>query len=115
MSLIWLQGEEGSPYPFLNPAKQNKLELWVFRSPNFGFKDASSLAAAGKNHMGSFYRNHFPESVYKLKPSDIRQAEDYLERAFSDDVSVTEFFPMIEEKDVNPTFEHPPNWNQLNL
>merc|ERR1711867_376640 len=22
MSAIWLQGEEGSPYPFLNPAKQ---------------------------------------------------------------------------------------------
>ena len=22
---------------------------------------------------------------------------------------------MIEEEDVNPTFEHPPNWNQLNL
>ena len=22
---------------------------------------------------------------------------------------------MIEEEDVNPTFKHPPNWNQLNL
>ena len=111
MSAIWLQGEEGSPYPFLNPAKQNKLELWVFRSPNFGFKDASSLAAAGKNSMGNFCRNHFPESRHKLKPSDIRQAEDYLERAFSDDVSVTSFLQMIEEEDANPTFEHPENWN----
>ena len=50
--------------------------------------------------MGSFYSNHFPESIHKLKPSDIRQAEDYLERAFSDDVSVTVFVPMIEEEDV---------------
>ncbi len=115
MSAIWLQGEEGSPYPFLDPARRNKLELWVFRSPNFRFKNTSSLAAGGKNSMGSFYRNHFPESMHKLKPSDIRQAEDYLERAFSDDVSVTAFLPMIEEEDVNATFEHPENWNQLNL
>ena len=115
MSAIWLQGEEGSPYPFLDLTRRNKLELWVFRSPNFGFKDASSLAAAGKNSMGNFYRNHFPEGIHKLKPSDIRQAEDYLERAFSDDVSVTVFLPMIEEEDVNPMFEHPQNWNQLNL
>ena len=87
----------------------------VFRSPNFGFKDASSLAAAGKNSMGKFYRNHFPEGRHKLKPSDIRQAEDYLERAFSDDVSITAFLPMIEEEDLSATFEHPENWNQLNL
>ena len=53
--------------------------------------------------------------MHKLKPSDIRQAEYYLERAFSDDVSVTVFLPMIEKEDVNPMFEHPPNWNQLNL
>merc|ERR1711895_271069 len=53
--------------------------------------------------------------MHKLKSLDIRQAEDYLERAFSDDVSATAFLPMIEEEDVNPTFEHPANWNQLNL
>ena len=53
--------------------------------------------------------------MHKLKLSDIRQAEDYLERAFSDDVSVTVFLPMIEEEDVNPKLKHPPNWNQLNL
>ena len=47
-SAIWLQGEEGSPYPFLDPTRRNKLELWVFRSQNIGFKEASSLAAAGK-------------------------------------------------------------------
>ena len=53
--------------------------------------------------------------MHKLKPSDIRQAENYLERAFSNDVSVTAFLPMIEEEDVNPTFEHPPSWKCLNL
>ena len=52
MSAIWLQGEDESPYPFLDPKRGNELELWVFRSPNFGFKDASSLAAAGKNSKG---------------------------------------------------------------
>ena len=65
--------------------------------------------------MGNFYRNHFPEGRHKLKPSDIRQAEDYLKRAFSDDVSVTAFLPMIEEEDLSATFEHPENWDQLNL
>ena len=115
MSAIWLQGEENSPYPFLDPGRNNELELWVFRSPNFGFRDASSLAAAGKNSMGRFYRQFFPEGFHKLKPQDIEQAEEYLKRAFSDDVSITVFLPMIEEEDVNPMFEHPPNWNRLNL
>ena len=78
MSAIWLQGEEGSPFPFLDPTRRNKLELWVFRSPNFGFKDASSLAAAGKNSMGTFYSTHFPEGMHKLKQSDVKQAKDYL-------------------------------------
>ena len=49
----------------------------------------------------------------KLKPQDIEQAEDYLERAFRDDVSVTVFLPMIEAEDINPTFEHPQNWDKL--
>ena len=59
MSAIWLQGEEDSRYPFLDPTRSNKLELWVFRSPNFGFRDASSLAAAGKNMMSKFYKDYF--------------------------------------------------------
>ena len=59
--------------------------------------------------MGNFYRNHFPEGRHKLKPSDIRQAEDYLERAFSDNVSVKAFLPMIEKEDLTATFEHPDN------
>ena len=93
--------------------RPNKLELWVFRSPNFGFKDALSLGAAGKNSIGTFYSNHFPEGMHKLKKLDIKQAEEYLIRAFSDDFSVTVFLPMIEEEETNHTFEHPRNWNQL--
>ena len=112
MSAIWLQGEDESPYPFLDPKRRNTLELWVFRSPNFGFKDASSLAAAGKNSMGEFYRSYFPEGRHKLKPQDIKQAEDFLERAFSGDVSITVFLPMVEEEESIPTFKHPPNWSQ---
>ena len=64
--------------------------------------------------MEDFYRSYFPEGKHKLKPPDIKQAEDYLERAFSDNVSVTVFLPMVEEEESNPTFEHPPNWSQLN-
>ena len=57
--------------------------------------------------MGSFYNSHFPESMHKLKPSDVRQAQDYLEIAFSDDVSFTVILSMVEDEGVNPTFEHP--------
>ena len=113
MSAIWLQGEEGSPYPFLDPTRRNKLELWVFRSPNFGFKDASSLAAAGKNSMGTFYSTYFPDGMHILQQANVKQAEDYLERAFSDAVTVNVFLPMVEGEDTNHIFEHPPNWNQL--
>ena len=108
MSAIWLQGEEGSPYPLLDPTRRNKLELWVFKSPNFWFKDASSLAAAGKNSMGTFYSNHFPNGMHKLQ-ADIKQAEGYLKRASSDYVSMNTFLPMVEEEDTKHTFEHPPN------
>ena len=64
--------------------------------------------------MGRFYNTYFPEGMHKLKPPDIKQVEDYLERAFSDDVSVTVFLPMVEEDNNDPTFKHPPNWTQLN-
>ena len=70
ISAIWLQGDEESKFPFLDPQKNSQLELWVFRSPNFGFRDASSLAAAGKNMMGEFY------------------LEDTLRKALSDDDSM---------------------------
>ena len=108
MSAIWLQGEEGSPFPFLDPTRRNKLELWVFRSLNFGFKDTSSLVATGKKYW-TFYITHFPEGMQKLKQSDLKQAKDYLERAFSNDVSVTVFLPMIKKEQINQTFEHQPN------
>ena len=64
MSAIWLQGDEESNYPFLDPQRNNKLELWVFRSPNFGFKDTNSLAAAGKNMMGlpGFLPRGYPQA-----------------------------------------------------
>ena len=65
--------------------------------------------------MGSCYSTYFPEGMHKLKPPDVKQAEDYLERAFSDDVSVTVFLPMVEEEEFNPTFKHPPNWNLFNV
>merc|ERR1711942_251713 len=85
MSATWLQGDENSKYPFLDPTKSNKLELWVFRSPNFGFKDASSLAAAGKNMMGHFYNEYFPQGMHKLPREDVLRTADTLEKAFSDD------------------------------
>ena len=63
--------------------------------------------------MGEFYRSYFPEDKYKLNQPNIKQAEDYLERAFSDNVSVTGLSPMVEGEKSNPTFEHPPNWSHL--
>ena len=65
--------------------------------------------------METFYSTHLSEGMHKLKQSDVKQAEDYLKRAFSDDVSVTAFLPMIEEEDLSATFEHQENWDQLNL
>merc|ERR1712240_26070 len=115
MSAIWLQGDPNSKFPFLDPKSPNKLELWVFRSPNFGFKDASSLAAAGKNMMCKFYQEHFPEGPHKLSPEDLKKVAEILEKAFSDDVLNPVFLPMIEEEDKNPTFPHPDNWNDLTL
>ena len=53
--------------------------------------------------------------MQKLKPRDVDQAEDYLERAFNDDVSATVFLPIVEAEDNDPTFEHPTNWNTLGI
>ena len=115
MSAIWLQGTEDSPYPFLDPTKSNNLELWVFRSPNFGFRDASSLAAAGKNMIGEFYNQHFPEGIHKISKEEVAQAAETLEKAFSDDVLNAVFLPMIEKEDANNTFKHSPDWSQLTI
>merc|ERR1711895_34528 len=108
MSAIWLQGDPDSKFPFLNPNSQSPLELWIFRSPNFGFKDASSLAAAGKNMMCHFYNQYFPEGMHKISPEELK-------KAYSDDVLNPIFLTMIEEEDKNPTFKHPENWNNLTL
>ena len=43
----------------------------------------------------------------------IAQAEDYAQRAFSDDVSARAFLPMVEEEDNTPTFDRPENWKDL--
>merc|ERR1712112_119603 len=102
MSAIWLQGEPNSDYPFLDPSRPNHLELWVFRSPNFGVRDASSLAAAGKNMMGHMYNRHFPEGPHKLSREDVANAADTLEKAFSDDVLNPAFLPMVEAEDATP-------------
>ena len=83
-----------------------KSEFWIQRH----LKPCSHR----ENSMGTFYSSHFPEGMHKLKPSDIRQAEDYFKRAFSDDISVTVFLPMIEDEETNHTFEHPLDWIQLN-
>merc|ERR1711867_413094 len=101
--------------PFLDPKSPNKLELWVFRLPNFRFKDASSLAAAGKNKMCDFYQEHFPEGPHKLAPEDLDKVAEILEKAFSDDVLNPIFLSIIEEEDKNPTFPHPDNWDELTL
>ena len=113
MSAIWLQGDPNSKFPFLDPKSPNKLELWVFRSPNFEFKDASSLTAAGKNMMGKFYQEFFPKGIHKLTPEDIKRVEETLMKAFSDDVLSPAFLSMVEEKDIKETFQHPPNWKEL--
>merc|ERR1712121_365367 len=110
-----IQGDPNSKFPFLDQRSLNKLELWVFRSPNFGFKDASSLAAAGKNKMCDFYQEHFPEGPHKLSPEDLDKVAEILEKAFSDDMLNPIFLSMIEEEDRNPTFPHPENWNELTL
>ncbi len=47
----WLQKYPDSILPFLSPNSQSPSHLWNFRSPKFGFKIASSLAADGKNMM----------------------------------------------------------------
>merc|ERR1712041_23183 len=85
------------------------------RSPNFGFKDASSLAAAGKNMMCHFYNQYFPEGMHKISPEELKKVAETLEKAYSDDVLNPIFLTMIEEEDRSPTFKHPSNWNTLTI
>ena len=51
------------------------------------------------------------DATYTVKEAwlNLRQAEDYLTRG------IIAFLPRIEKEEMNPTFEHPENWNQLYL
>ena len=106
MSAIWLQKGQKEKYRFLDPNRPNKLELWVFRSPNFGFKYVLALAAIAKNNMGKFYRQYFPEGRHKLKNSDITQVENILRVVYSDDVMLPVYLPMLEDDQKKPSYKH---------
>ena len=71
LSAIWLQASDDSDFPFLNPNQKEKLELFVNRSANCGYRDSSSHARISKNSMGKFYRQYFPEGIQKLSEDDI--------------------------------------------
>ena len=61
--------------------------------------------------MTSLPRTEGKDATYMIKEawSNSIQAEDYLIRG------ITAFLPRIEQEEAKPTFEHPENWNQLNL
>ena len=71
----------------------NKLELQVFKSPNFGFKDTSSLAAASRNKMWNLHQEDFSEGPHKLYPKEKDQVTEILEKAITDDVLILSFSP----------------------
>ena len=60
--------------------------------------------------MRQSHEQFFPEDIPKPKPENAESAKDYLEEAFSNDISTTIFLPMVETEGNNPTFKHPPNW-----
>ena len=76
----------------------NKRELRVFKSPNFGFKDTSSFAAAGKNKMCDFHQECFSEEPHKLSPEEQDQVTEILEKAVADDVLILSFSPWLKKK-----------------
>ena len=71
----------------------NKLELQVFKSPNFGFKDTSSLAVASRNKMWDLHQEDFSEGTHKLYPEERDQVTEILEKAVTDDVLILSFSP----------------------
>ena len=71
----------------------NKLELQVFKSPNFGFKDTSSLAVASRNKMQDLHQEGFSEGTHKLYPKERDQMTEILEKAVTDDVLILSFSP----------------------
>ena len=71
----------------------NKLKLQVFKSPNFGFKDTSSLAVASKNKMWDLHQEDFSEETHKLYPEERDQVTEILEKAVTDDMLILSFSP----------------------
>ena len=71
----------------------NKLELQVFKSPKFGFKDTSSLAVASRNKMQDLHQEGFSEGTHKLYPEERDQMTEILEKAVTDDVLILSFSP----------------------
>ena len=57
--------------------------------------------------MRKFYKQFFPEGIHKQSPKEVAKAEDFLQGAFSDDVSVNTVFPIVEEEEKAPTCDHP--------
>ena len=66
----------------------NKLKLQVFKSPNFGFKDTSSLAVASKYKMWSLHQKDFLEETYKLYPEERDQVTEIPKKAVIDDILI---------------------------
>ena len=66
----------------------NKLKLQVFKSPNFGFKDTSSLAVTSKYKMWNLYQKDFLEETYKLYPEKRDQVTEIPKKAVIDDILI---------------------------
>ena len=66
----------------------NKLKLQVFKSPNFGFKDTSSLAVASRNKMWDLHQEDFSEETHKLYLEERDQVTEILEKAVTDDMLI---------------------------
>ena len=77
--------ELGVQYPL------NKLKLQGFKSPNFGFKDTSSLAVTSKYKMWSLHQKDFLEETYKLYPEERDQVTEILKKAVIDDMLILSF------------------------
>ena len=115
MPAAWLQGDPDSILPFLGPNSQSPLQLWNFRSPKFGFKIASSLAADGNNMMYHFYHQYLPEGMHNISPEGLKIVTKTLGKAYSDDVPSPIILTRIKEEQRNSTPKHPDNWTTLTI
>ena len=66
----------------------SKLKLQAFKSPNFGFKDTSSLAVTSKYKMWSLHQKDFLEETYKLYPEERDQVTEIPKKAVIDDILI---------------------------